>query len=36
MSRPKRLLIYLKATGKKVGLLINFAKPRIAIRRFVL
>jgi GxxExxY protein len=32
----RRLLSYLKATGKKVGLLINFAKPTIEVNRLVL
>ena len=32
----RRLLSYLKATGKKVGLIINFAKPVIEIKRLVL
>ena len=31
-----QLLNYLKASGKKVGLLINFARPKCEIRRFVL
>jgi len=31
-----QLLAYLKATGKKVGLLVNFGKKRIEIKRFVL
>ena len=32
----RRLLSYLKATDKKVGLIINFAKPIIEIKRLVL
>jgi len=32
----RRLLSYLKATGKKVGLIINYAKPVIEIKRLVL
>ena len=31
-----QLLNYLKAGGKKVGLLINFGRPKCEIRRFVL
>ncbi|PIP13245.1 MAG: GxxExxY protein [bacterium (Candidatus Stahlbacteria) CG23_combo_of_CG06-09_8_20_14_all_40_9] len=31
-----QMLAYLKATGKKVGLLVNFGKRRIQIKRFVL
>jgi GxxExxY protein len=30
-----QLLSYLKASGIKVGLLLNFAKPRLEIRRVV-
>lgn len=36
MEDRRRLLSYLKATGKKVGLLVNFAKPTIEIKRLVL
>jgi GxxExxY protein len=32
----KRLLSYLKATGIQIGLLLNFAKPIIEIRRLIL
>ena len=32
----KRLLSYLKATNKRIGLLINFAKPTIEIKRLIL
>jgi GxxExxY protein len=32
----KRLLSYLRATGIKVGLLLNFAKPIIEIKRLIL
>jgi GxxExxY protein len=32
----RRLLSYLKATNKKVGLLVNFAKPIVEIKRSVL
>jgi len=35
-SREAQLLNYLKATGYKVGLLINFTHPRAQIKRFVL
>jgi len=31
-----QLLSYLKATGKKIGLLINFAKPKIEVKRIIL
>ena len=31
-----QLLNYLKATGYKIGLLVNFAHPRAEIRRFIL
>jgi len=31
-----QILNYLKATGKKVGLLINFTHPRAVIKRFIL
>ena len=31
-----QLLIYLKASGKKVGLLINFTHPKALIKRYVL
>lgn len=31
-----QILSYLKATGKKIGLLINFAKTKIDIRRMIL
>jgi GxxExxY protein len=30
-----QILNYLKATGKKVGLLVNFASPKATIKRFV-
>ncbi len=36
MEDIKRLLSYLKATKLKVGLLINFSKARIEVRRLVL
>jgi len=36
MEDRRRLLSYLKATGKKVGLVVNFAKPTIEIKRLVL
>lgn len=32
----KRLLSYLKATNHRVGLLINFAKPKIEVKRLIL
>jgi GxxExxY protein len=35
-AHEAQLLNYLKACGKKVGLLVNFAHPRAEIRRFVL
>ncbi len=35
-SHEAQLLNYLKATGYKVGLLINFTHPRAQIKRFVL
>jgi GxxExxY protein len=35
-AHEAQLLNYLKAGGKKVGLLMNFAHPRAEIRRFVL
>jgi GxxExxY protein len=35
-AHEAQLLNYLKASGKKVGLLINFANPKAEIRRFVL
>ena len=31
-----QVLSYLKATGKRVGLLINFSRPRIEVKRAVL
>jgi GxxExxY protein len=31
-----QLLNYLKATGYKIGLLVNFAHPKAEIKRFVL
>ena len=31
-----QLLNYLKATGKKIGLLINFTYPKAVIKRFIL
>ena len=30
-----QILNYLKATGKKVGLLVNFAYPKATVKRFV-
>src|SRR5215204_2168828 len=35
-SQKAQCLNYLKATGLKIGLLINFGKPRIEIKRIVL
>ncbi|MGD8882531.1 MAG: GxxExxY protein [Desulfobacterales bacterium] len=32
----EQLLNYLKATGYKIGLLVNFTHPKAIIRRFVL
>jgi len=31
-----QVLAYLRATGKKVGLLVNFGKEKVEIKRFVL
>ena len=35
-AHEAQLLNYLKASGKRVGLLVNFAHPKAEIRRFVL
>jgi len=35
-AHEAQLLNYLKASGKRVGLLINFALPKAEVRRFVL
>ena len=35
-AHEAQLLNYLKASGRRVGLLVNFARPKAAIRRFVL
>ncbi len=35
-AHEARLLNYLKASGKRVGLLVNFAHPKAEIRRFIL
>ena len=35
-AHEAQLLNYLKAGGKRVGLLVNFAHPKAEIRRFVL
>lgn len=34
-SHEAQILNYLKATGKKVGLLVNFAYPKATVKRFV-
>lgn len=35
-AHEAQILNYLKATGKKVGLLVNFSHPKATIKRFVL
>jgi len=35
-AHEAQILNYLKATGKKVGLLVNFAHPKATVKRFVL
>ena len=35
-AHEAQLLNYLKASGKRIGLLVNFAHPKAEIRRFVL
>ena len=34
-SHEAQLLNYLKATGRKIGLLVNFAHPKAEIKRFI-
>ena len=35
-AHEAQILNYLKATGKKVGLLVNFSHPKATVKRFVL
>ncbi len=35
-AHEAQILNYLKATGKKVGLLVNFTHPKATVKRFVL
>ena len=34
-AHEAQILNYLKATGKKVGLLVNFSHPKATVKRFV-